>query len=124
MTYQVAAGHDNAGALADLAPQPATPNSLQQPALVTAGDGTSSTQGFPFMELFWTKLTRAEYNAIRAAFGFTDTVYSAPVTVNIRLPDDTFTNKNAQAKQAPRSSRAMPFWSNIAVQLIHLQDTA
>jgi len=124
MTYQVAAGFDNGGALADLAPQPASPGGLEYPAVVAAGDATSTFQGFAFMDLVWTSLTRAEYNAIRTAFGLTDVIASAPVTVNIRLPDDTFANKNAQSTQKRSNQRSMGFWSDITITLVHIQDTA
>jgi len=124
MPYQVAPGFDNSGALADLAPQPASPQALQHPALVVAGDGTSSFQGFDFMDLIWTVTTRTEYNTIRTAFGLSDVIASAPVTVRILLPGDTFANRNAQATQVGRNSRAIAFWRNITIRLVHIQATA
>ena len=121
MPYQVAIGFGNTAGLADISPEPASPNGVQWPAQSVTGDGNSEFIGFQFMDLVWNSLERSDYNSIRTQFGFTDVVASKEVTVRIRFPNDLFAIRNAIAIQQITNRRGFAFWQNLIIRLKHIQ---
>jgi hypothetical protein len=100
-TYQAATGHDNAGSLADLSPQPAS-EGIEYPEWVSAVGGGVTPHGAPFIELVWSGgISSTEASAILAALGLAGSAASGPQTadVTVRVPDEmrNFANYNGVA---------------------------
>lgn len=94
MTYQIAAGWNNAGGLTDIAVQPRMAQ-LAPGRRQTAGDGVVYEDGFESGVLNYGYLIKADYSALLTQFGLTS---AASAKVTIRLPrnsDRTFQNYNA-----------------------------
>lgn len=121
MTYQVADGHNNAGSMADVTPQPATPGAIEYPQIRYPGSGDAVFHGEAYIDLVWTSLERDQYNTLMTQFGLSQTVASNQVTVAIRQDDDTFGNYNGTAIHRKAAKRSMPFWSNLVIRIIKLE---
>lgn len=119
--YQVAPGWNNAGELAAIVPQGASPDAIQYPELRYAADGSASFHGYMFMDLVWSSLERAQYNSLMTQFGLSQTTASARVTVTIREDDDSFANYNATAIHVKAAKRARPFWKQLTIRLRNLE---
>lgn len=102
--YGSAPGHDNAGAISAITPQPATPDPI---AIETNwyGNRLAENVGFESVDLVWTALSYAEKTAVLTKFGLSYTVASAFVTVCL-LRDDTWFNANATASYLRGEKRA------------------
>lgn len=120
MPYQIADGFNNAGSLATITPQPAAPDGIRYPELVFYGNGQADFDGALYVDLYWTALTRAQYNTLRTLFGLSDTVASNDVTVRLRTNADSWANYNATAIYLHTERREMYGWSRLSVRLINM----
>ncbi|RLC77932.1 MAG: hypothetical protein DRI61_10650 [Chloroflexi bacterium] len=76
--YQVATGHNQTGALADVAPQPASEGAQFPERLAVVGGGLYD-DGTQYIDLIWNEaLTEAEALVVLAAFG----LWNGSATVN------------------------------------------
>lgn len=121
MTYKWADGHNNEASLAELDPQPASPDGVRYPDTRWAANGAAVPHGFAFVELVWNSLTRDQYNSILTAFGLSASTYSNDGTARIRLNDDTFANRNATAVYIQDAQRKIAFWRNLTIRLNKLE---
>jgi len=97
MTAQLALGNNNAGALADVSPQPAM-SGLEYLRLTFGADDSVNRDGKPITHWTYGFLTPAQFTALLAALGVSETVKSAAVTVRTLTNDfTTFANYNARA---------------------------
>jgi len=98
-TYQIAAGWDNTGGLADfsyLTRKPPRMAGITYGETRVAGDHLEYEDGYRVAELVYGWLTKTEIAALLSQFGLSDSTISAKVT--IKLPANasrTFTNYNA-----------------------------
>ena len=114
--YKVVDGWNNAGTLAVVTPQPASPGGVRYPDVRYSGAGRAF-QGFPFVDLVWTSLERDQYNTILTQYGLSQTVASNDVTAAVRDNNDAFSNYNATASHALDADRGMAFWRNLTIRL-------
>lgn len=119
-TYQGASGWNNAGALADLAPQPASPKGVVYPQVVYDANGAASPKGYRTLELVWNVFEkRSDFSSIRTQLSLSDTVFSSEMTM--RLPDNNgvFANWNCIVNWTQDFSRGFVFPSlNVTVVLV------
>lgn len=120
--YRIADGHDQEANFADIAPQPAS-EAVRMPELVYYGNGQAEFVGLPFLDLAWSGLSRAQYNALRTQLGISDTVASNDVTVKLRLNSDTFDDYNATLIYLRTERREAWGWSRFSVRLNNLVAT-
>ncbi len=83
MTYQFAAGWDNQSNLVDLVVQPRS-EGISWPLMRTAADGLTYFDGMPECTLYFSVITKTQFDALVEQFGFSDTVKSVKATM--RLP--------------------------------------
>lgn len=86
MPYQVAAGWNNAGALTNLTPQPASPGGIQIPQRVNASSGDAAHEGEMFIDLVYS--LNEDRAALETQLGVSITVASSRRTM--RLPDNNY----------------------------------
>lgn len=94
MTYQKAAGYNNAGGLTDISIQPASPG-LTAGRRQVAGNRQEIEDGRYTSELVYGYLTKSQYNSLLTEFGLTT---NASAEITIRMPrnsDREFANYNA-----------------------------
>lgn len=105
MSYQVADTWNNEAGLANLIPQPATPDRLQIEANYAA-DASSTGVGMPYVDLVYTVLTNSEFSALNTQLGISLLSRSNAVTIAVKQDDDSYANYNAMvyypdAKHSP-----------------------
>ena len=124
VTYQAADTWDNEAGLADLDPQPATPNGIQTAGRVYAADGSSYPDGQMFVELVWSVMTNEQKNAIDTALGVNDTTTSNAVTLRLRGNDGDFANYNGtvHSPEIGRGGRrSLVGWQNVTYRVTGLE---
>ena len=122
-TYQVAIGHNQGSALADIVPQCWSPGI--KPVLRTYGaSGKVSDQGL-HVELIFTSLgSAAQYQAVLEQFGLDDSK-DENVTVNVRDDQFLWVIKNGKAiRPVPGEdiNWEMPFPKDITILVRNLHD--
>ena len=85
--YEVAVGQNNQAGLVKINPQPRTGN-LHYPAYIVDGNLQGDFDGSLFTDLEWSgAITIANWNNVISQFGFSDTVFSGPVTLTLLRHD-------------------------------------
>lgn len=124
MPYQIAAGHNSAGSLATITPQPAMPELPDYASLEFHADDRAYVHGYLSATLVWEELLASEIATVLTAFGLSNTTRSAYVTVRLRTDSDSgFANYNATCVY-PKTERripASPFRSNFTIFLNRLE---
>jgi hypothetical protein len=93
--FKYASGWNNAAGLQLIDPQPASPGVID-PDIRTAGDATRYGNGARFSEWRFGYLTEAQFSAINATLGISNTTKSAKATIRTVSQDDykTYANYN------------------------------
>lgn len=128
MTYQIASGHDNAGGLVTVTPQPASPGILY-PRRIYAASGAVYEDGTPYtLWVYSDILTADQYDALLTAFGLTAAV-SALVTVRTISGEDrtTYTTYNARIvrpRNGDTAKYANGFWHDVVFVIREMEALA
>ncbi len=121
MTYQFAAGYDNAGSLAVLATQPKSKGVLPG-RLKQTGDGLTIADGFLKAEWIYTSLLPADFNTLITALGLDpDDMDAFSVKATIKTLDNsdrtTFSNYNAIVSLPERYDFHFVAWRNVIFKI-------
>lgn len=117
MPYQVAIGLNNAAGLADMAPQPRTPDPLDATEVVWSSDRSLVPIGANTLELQWTALSNTQKSALLTAFGLSETARTAAVTVRIKNNANTLANYSAYASWLKTERRAYTGWVDFRINI-------
>lgn len=98
MAFQAATGHNNAGSLADVTPQPRS-EGIQYADIRYSADGSVVRHGYARTEWRYGFMTRTQFAAMQSALGVSESTKSAAVTIRTLINSDfqTYANYNATA---------------------------
>jgi hypothetical protein len=105
-----------------LAPQPASPDGVQQARRANSAAGLTYPDGERFIELSYSMLLPDEKADLDEQLGVSDTVFSSLVTIDIRENSDDFGIYNAivdYPEVGRKARRTILGWSDV-VYVVHL----
>ena len=119
MPYQVAAGWNNAGALADLTPQPATPKGFEIADRANAASGDATLQGEVFVDLVYTLVEASPSRAtLETQLGLSATVGSSKRTMRLLDNYGNWANFNVWVEYPQGGSRfTSTMWNGLTFRV-------
>ena len=119
MPYQVAAGWNNAGALVDLTPQPATPKGFEIADKNNASSGDATLQGDVFVDLVYTLIENTPSRAtLEAQLGLSATTGSSKRTMRLLNNYGVWANYNVWVEYAQGGSRfTSQMWNGLTYRV-------
>lgn len=123
MAYQIADGHNNAGGLVDITPQPAC-EGVRYPVHVMGGDGTPKNKGAAFAIFRYSgELNESsdQFTSLLTQFGLSSALFN-DVTVSIINEDRaTFTNYNGRIIKPFNTEYKKAYYRDIEFVIINLE---
>lgn len=120
-TYQSATGWNNAGALADITPQPACPSGIYYDTHEYCGDGMVEPDGYALSELVYSDaLLESELTTINTALGVASSA-SAKMTLTLPKDDRSFGTYNVIVV-APKRKSYRNWYSATVYEIRHIEE--
>lgn len=118
--YKIAAGHNNAGGLVTILPQPRT-DKIEWGRRQTAGNSLTYVDGFGSTLLVFDAMKRSEFNTLMTTLGFSATVKSTLVTLRLRRNfDRAFANFNATVDYPELEQEGRGGWRSVTIPAHHI----